>query len=101
MSDGEYWYVDDYVNALDAGGSHPSDGHRGRHIMEIILAIFESGAYRRPVTLPQSERDHPLLRLRHEAGLGDPDPAPRPYPEWLAVQAARHGWPLERTGALP
>ena len=91
VSDGEYWYVDDYVNALDAGGSHPSDGHRGRHIIEIILAIFESGAYRGPVTLPQAERDHPLLRLRHEAGLGDPDPAPRAYPEWLAVQAAKHG----------
>ena len=101
VSDGEYWYVDDYVNALDAGGSHPSDGHRGRHIMEIILAIFESGAYRRPVTLPQAARDHPLLRLRREAGLGDPDPAPRPYREWLAVQAAKHGWPVERTGALP
>ena len=101
VSEGEYWYVDDYVNALDAGASHPSDGHRGRHIIEIILAIFESGAYRRPVTLPQSERDHPLLRLRNEAGLGDPDPAPRPYREWLAVQAAKHGWPVERTGALP
>ena len=101
VSEGEYWYVDDYVNALDAGGSHPSDGRRGRHIIEIILAIFESGAYRRPVTLPQSERDHPLLRLRNEAGLGDPDPAPRPYREWLAVQAAKHGWPVERTGALP
>lgn len=101
VSEGEYWYVDDYVNALDVGGSPPSDGRRGRHIIEIILAIFESGAYRRPVTLPQSERDHPLLRMRHEAGLGDPDPAPRPYREWLAVQAARHGWPVERTGALP
>ena len=101
VSDDEYWYVDDYVNALDADGSHPSDGHRGRHIMEIILAIFESGAYRRPVTLPQAERDHPLLRLRREAGLGAPDPAPREYREWLAVQAARHGWPVERTGKLP
>ena len=101
VSDDEYWYVDDYVNALDAGASHPSDGHRGRHIMEIILAIFESGAYRRPVTLPQAERDHPLLRLRREAGLGAPDPAPREYREWLAVQAARHGWPVERTGKLP
>ena len=101
VSDDEYWYVDDYVNALDAGGSHPSDGHRGRHIMEIILAIFESGGYRRPVTLPQAERDHPLLRLRREAGLGAPDPAPREYREWLAVQAARHGWPVERTGTLP
>ena len=101
VSPGEYWYVDDYVNALDAGGSPPSDGRRGRHIIEIILAIFESGAYRRPVELPQTERDHPLLRLRHEAGLGDPDPAPRPYREWLAVQAAKHDWPVERTGPLP
>ena len=101
VSDDEYWYVDDYVNALDAGGSHPSDGHRGRHIMEIILAIFESGAYRRPVTLPQAERDHPLLRLRREAGLGAPDPAPRKYRDWLAVQAAKYGWPVARTGPLP
>ena len=90
-----------FSSVNDAGGSHPSGGHRGRHIMEIILAIFESGAYRRPVTLPQAERDHPLLRLRREAGLGAPDPAPREYREWLAVQAARHGWPVERTGKLP
>ena len=101
VSEDEYWYVDDYVNALDAGGSHPSNGRRGRHIMEIILAIFESGAYRRPVTLPQAERDHPLLRLRREAGLGAPDPAPRKYREWLAVQAAKYGWPVARTGPLP
>ena len=60
--------MDDYVNALDAGNSHLSDGYRGRHIIEIILAIFESGAYRRPITLPQ---------------------------------AAKHGWPVERTGELP
>ena len=51
--------------------------------------------------LPQAERDHPLLRVRREAGLGDPDPAPRPYREWLAVQAGKHGWPVERTGELP
>lgn len=98
---GEYWYVDDYVTALDAGGSHPSDGRRGRHVMEIIQAIFESGAYRRPVALPQTDRSHPLLRLRRDAGLSDPDPAPRPYREWLAAQAAKHGWPVERTGPLP
>lgn len=101
VSPGEYWYVDDYVNALDASSSHPSDGYRGRHIVEIILAIFESGAYRQPVDLPQIKRDHPLLRLRHEAGLGEPDPAPRPYREWLAVQAKKYSWPIERTGPLP
>ena len=29
LPDGEYWYVDDYVNALDAGGSHPATGAAG------------------------------------------------------------------------
>lgn len=101
VSPGEYWYVDDYVRALDTDSSHPSNGYRGRHIIEIILAIFESGAYRKPVNLPQVERDHPLLRLRHESGLDDPDPGPRKYLDWLSVQSKKYDWTVGRTGPLP
>ncbi len=101
VSLGEYWYVNDYVRALDTDSSHPSNGYRGRHIIEIILAIFESGAYRQPVNLPQVERDHPLLRLRHESGLDDPEPGPRKYLDWLAVQSKKYDWTVERTGPLP
>jgi predicted dehydrogenase len=98
VGEGEYWYVDDYVKALDSGGEHRSSGIDGRHIIEIIMAIFESGAYRRPVSLPQEQRDHPLVRFRAEAGLGPTPDLPRPYREWLAVQATNHGWSPARTG---
>jgi hypothetical protein len=38
-----------------------------------MMGIFESGAYRRAIELPQLERRHPLLRWREENGLGPPE----------------------------
>ena len=87
----EYLYVDDFVRALDAGGEHASNGKEGRHVLEIMMGIFESGAYSRPISLPQPERDHPLLRWRQEAGLGASADMPRPYGEWMAAEASRLG----------
>lgn len=87
----DYWFVDEYVRALDEGRDHESSGAEATHILEIIMGIFESAAYGRPVELPQTQRDHPLLRWRRENGLGVPAPMPRPVPEWLAAEDQRLG----------
>ena len=90
-SEADYGYVDDYVRALDEGREHQCSGVEGRHVMEIMMAIFESGAYGARVYLPQEERGHPLLRWRQQAGLGLPGEMPRPYWDWLAVEDKRLG----------
>ncbi len=87
----EYAFVDEYVKALDEGRGHESSGAEGTHVLEIIMGIFESAAYGTVVDLPQPRRDHPLLRWREEAGLGDPADVPRDYYEWLAAEDARLG----------
>lgn len=90
-SEGDYWFVEEYVQALDAGRDHECSGAEARHALEIMMGIFESAACGTHVALPQAERQHPLLRWRAEAGLGSPDPMPRAYPEWLAQEDARLG----------
>ena len=87
----EYCYVDEYVNALDEGREHDSSLKEAHGVLEIMMGIFESAAYRRTVTLPQSGRDHPLKRWRREHGLGEPDDMPRDYDEWLAAEDRRLG----------
>jgi predicted dehydrogenase len=87
----DYWFVEEYVRALDEGRAHESSGDEARHVMEIMMGIFESAAYGRAVELPQAKRDHPLLRWRRENGLGDPEPMPRPYYEWLEAEDRRLG----------
>ena len=59
--------------------------------MEIMMAIFESGAVGGRVELPQTDRRHPLLRWREQAGLGPPEVMPRGYGEWLEVEDKRLG----------
>ena len=87
----DYQFADEYVQALDEGRAHECSGHEGRHVLEILMGIFESGAYGRRVELPQQDRDHPLLRWRAEAGLAALEPMPRPYAEWLAAEDRRLG----------
>jgi len=87
----DYGFVEEYVQALDQGREHICSGIQGRHVMEIMMGIFESAAYGHPVDLPQAQRDHPLLRWRQEAGLAPPTPTPRPYPEWLQAEDQRLG----------
>ena len=90
-SEPDYSYADEYVNALDEGREHQSSGIEGGHVMEIMMAIFESGAIGERVQLPQKDRRHPLLRWRQEAGLGFPEAMPRGYHEWLEVEDKRLG----------
>jgi predicted dehydrogenase len=89
-------YVDEYVRALDEGRPHRCSGEAGRHVLEVMMGIFESAAYGRPVDLPQVDRAHPLLRWRKENGLGPPAPMARPYEAWLAEEDARLGRRQER-----
>jgi len=85
----DYCFVDEFVAALDEGREHTSSWLEGRHVLEVMMGIFESAAYRRPVALPQERRDHPLLRWRREAGLGAPEQGPVGYAEWLAAEDER------------
>ena len=85
----DYWFVEDYVNALDEGREHTCSGKEGRHIIEMMMGIFESAAYGERVNLPQENRMHPLLRWREENGLLPPDEMPRGYGEWLTLETQR------------
>ena len=90
-SEEDYAFADEYVRALDEGRDHICSGVEGRHVVEMLMGIFESAAYGRPVALPQEGRDHPLVRWRSEAGLEPPPEMPRPYGEWLAAEDKRLG----------
>ena len=83
--------MEEYVAALDEGRDHESSGYEGRHVMEIMMGIFESAAYGKRVDLPQQDRSHPLLRWRSENGLPPPEPMPRPLAEWVVAEDARLG----------
>ena len=76
MAEGDYWFVEEYVRALDQNTDHECSGASGCHVVEIIMGIFESAAFGRHVDLPQVQRDHPLLRWREQAGLKAPDKMP-------------------------
>ena len=84
-SEADYWFVEEYVRALDEGREHECSGLEARHVIEIMMGIFESAAYGTCVNLPQERRDHPLLRWRTEAGLAAPEAMPRAYGEWLST----------------
>ena len=90
-SEADYWFVEEYVRALDEGRAHECSGLEGRHVIEIMMGIFEAAAHGTRVNLPQENRAHPLLRWRSEAGLGDVKPMPRPYGEWLSAEFGRLG----------
>ena len=85
----DYWFVDEYVNALDEGRDHEVGGAEAIRGLETMMAIFESAASGRRVDLPQASREHPLRRWRREQGLGEAPPAPRDYREWLAAEDLR------------
>ena len=90
-AESDYGFADDFVLALEEDREHACSGPEGLHVLEVIMGIFESAAYGRPVTLPQEGRDHPLLRWRREAGLSDPDSMPRDYNAWLSEEDKRLG----------
>ena len=87
----DYWFVEEYVNALDEDRDHECSGAEGQHNVEIMMGIFESAAYGNRVDLPQQNREHPLLRWRRENGLSPPERMPRAYDEWLRAEDRRIG----------
>jgi predicted dehydrogenase len=91
LNEGDYWFVDEYVRALDEGREHECSGAEGSHVVEIIMGIFESAAYGTRVDLPQTNREHPLTRWRREAGLEAPESMPMTDPEWHIEEEKRLG----------
>ncbi|MBK36772.1 MAG: hypothetical protein CME26_14750 [Gemmatimonadetes bacterium] len=87
----DYGYVDEYVNALDEDRPHRCSGEVGRHVLEIIMGIFESVATGKRVDLPQLLRSHPLPPWREAAGHGPTPDMPTPYWDWLAAEDERQG----------
>ena len=87
----DYWFVEEYVHALDEDHDHECSGDEGRHVLEVIMGTFESALHGTPVLLPQEQREHPLLRALRQHGLPDPEPMPRPYYEWLDAEDRRLG----------
>lgn len=85
----DYWFVDEYVNALDEGRDHECSGTAGLHVVETMMGLFESAAYRQRVALPQEDRSQSLLRWRKDHELAELDPLPRDYDTWLAVEDQR------------
>ena len=87
----DYCFVEEYVRALDRDRDHECSGADALRVMEAMMAIFESAAYGRRVELPQTDREHPLLRWRREHGLGAPADPARNYEEWLKNEDRRLG----------
>lgn len=87
----DYAYADEYVRALDEGREHACSGQAGRHVLEIMMGLFESAVTGRRVDLPQQDRRQPLKRWRAEAGLAGPVPGLRDYGKWLAEEDRRLG----------
>ncbi len=85
----DYCMVDEYVEALDENREHECSGEEGRHVMEILMAVFESAVYGTRVELPQKNREHPLIRWREENGLGPLKEMPRDYGSWLSMEDER------------
>ena len=86
----EFWYVDEYVKALDTNTQPPTNANLAVNITEIMMGIFESGAYRKRVNLPQQKRDHPLERWAKENNITIPK-MPRSYLDWLEAEDKRLG----------
>ena len=85
----DYCMVDEYVEALDENREHECSGEEGRHVMEILMGVFESAVYGTRVELPQKNREHPLIRWREENGLGPLKEMPRDYGSWLSMEDER------------
>ena len=86
----EFWYVDEYVKALDTNTQPPTNANLAVNITEIMMGIFESGAYRKRVNLPQQKRDHPLERWAKETNTTIPKTTLH-YRDWLKAEDKRLG----------
>ncbi|MBB30714.1 MAG: hypothetical protein CME25_17635 [Gemmatimonadetes bacterium] len=90
-AEADFAFAGEFAACLDDAREHTCSGIEGRHVLEIMMGIFESAAYGMPVPLPQIRRDHPLLRWLDELNHDSPPPMPRGYVEWLAAEDERIG----------
>ena len=86
VSADDYWFVDEYVQALDQERDHECSGLAGRHALEVMMGIFSSIVNGKRMSLPQCNREHPLRRWRQDSGLADLPDMPRSYVEWLKAE---------------
>ena len=86
ISADDYWFVDEYVQALSQERDHECSGLAGRHALEVMTGIFSSIVNGKRVSLPQGDRTHPLRRWRQDSGLADLPAMPRSYVEWLKAE---------------
>ena len=77
----DYWFAEEWVRALDEGRDHEASGIEGRHVMEIMMGVFESAAYGHWLAhppRPQTQRDHPARPLAARARPRRPRPHAAP-----------------------
>ena len=83
------WMIQEMVDALNEGREHASNGHNGRTVLEMIMAIHESQRHKARVRIPLAVRTHPLKLMLEEAGLPIPTKEIS-YQEWVqSTQAER------------
>ncbi len=90
-SEADFSYADEFVRALDEGRAHECSAAEGRHVLEVLLGIFEAAATGGQVELPQANRDHPLVRWCAAAGCAPRQPRARAYGDWLVEEDRRLG----------
>jgi hypothetical protein len=71
--------VDDFMDAIDAGRAPMASGDDGLHVLELVLAAYESAALGRTVALPL-DLDDPVYR-RGALGIVELD-----MPAWSPVR---------------
>lgn len=79
----DLWMVEEMVNCLCEGREHATSGRRGRVVLEMIMAVYESQRRGMRVKLPLAEREHPLQRWLEETGRRVPALEIVAYREWL------------------
>jgi predicted dehydrogenase len=82
-------FVDEFVDALDHGRPHCCGIEEGIHVLEIIMAIFDSIANGTQIELPQLDRTHPLDRWLNRVERSHPKPTYRDYGSWLRSECQR------------
>ena len=82
-------YVDEFVDALDKNRPHICGVNEGIHVLEIILAVFESIATDVRVELPQLDRSHPLEKWLEQTTVSYPKLTNRDYKSWLNSEDKR------------
>ena len=66
LGQGNIWLVQDLMAAIEQDRQPISGMYAGRAALEMILGVYESHRFNRPVELPLKNRQHPLARMKDE-----------------------------------